>query len=124
MTKLKIAIGLVAVALFAGVVTAHAADYIEGAIAYHRGDYATALPIFRQLADQGNARAQGNLGVMCRKGQGVPQDYVQEHIWFNLAAAQGEEEAGKWRNILAKQMTPAQIAEAQKLAREWKPKNK
>jgi hypothetical protein len=56
----------------------------------------------------------------------VPQDYVQAHMWFNLAASRApaseRDEAIKMRNIAASRMTPAQIAEAQKLAREWKPK--
>ena len=77
MTSQKIAIGLVAAALFAGVVTAHAADFDAGVNAYQRGDYATALRIFRQLADQGNAKAQHNLGLMYSKGQGVTQDYAE-----------------------------------------------
>ncbi len=54
----------------------------------------------------------------------MTQDYVQAHMWYSLAAAQGEKEASKGRDILAEKMTPAQIAEAQKLAREWKPKGK
>ncbi len=122
MTSQKIAIGLVAVALFVGSMTAHAADFGAGVKAYDRGDYATAMRIFRQLADQGNAFAQFNLGVMYGNGWGVTQDYVQAHMWYNLAAARGQKDAGKWRDNLAEKMTPAQIAEAQKLAREWKPK--
>jgi transposase len=47
---------------------------------------------------------------------------VTAHMWFNLAAASGFSEAARNRDTLARQMTPAQIAEAQKLAREWKPK--
>ncbi len=66
--------------------------------------------------------AQFNLGVMHSKGRGVPLDYVQAHMWVNLAAAQGEESYRKSRDKLAEQMTPAQITEAQRLAREWKPK--
>ena len=85
-------------------------------------DDAEALRWFRRAAVQGNAKAQNNLGQMYRKGQGVPQDYVQAHMWVNLAATQGREDARKARDILAFQMTPAQIAEAQRLAREWKPK--
>jgi TPR repeat protein len=58
-------------------------------------------------------------------GTGVPQDYVQAHKWFNLAAAtfttpSGHDMAVQARDRVAAQMTPAQIAEAQKLAREWK----
>ena len=75
-------------------------------------------------AEQGHAQAQDNLGLMYAKGQGVLQDYVLAHMWFNLAAAQGEKVATDLRDSLAKKMTPAQIAEAQKLASEWKPRAK
>jgi uncharacterized protein len=85
-------------------------------------DYAEAVKWYRKAAEQGHAKAQSNLGVMYGNGQGVPQDYVQAHMWWNLSAAQGNENAVKNRDIVAKLMTPAQIAEAQKLAREWKPK--
>ncbi len=61
---------------------------------------------------------------MYQKGLGVPQDYVQAHMWYSLAAARGEKLGEKFRDRLAKQMTPDQIAEAQKLVREWKPKGK
>jgi TPR repeat protein len=84
-------------------------------------NYAEALTWFRKAADQGNAHAQFNLGAMYANGQGVPQDYVSAHMWFNLSAAQGEKNADKQRDLVAKRMTEAQIAEAQKLAREWKP---
>ncbi len=85
-------------------------------------DDAEAVRWYRRGAEQGNAKAQFNLGGMYLGGRGVPQDYVQAHMWVNLAAAQGIEDARKARDILAKQMTPAPIAEAQRLAREWKPK--
>ncbi len=55
-------------------------------------------------------------------GQGVQQDYVQAHTWFTLAEAQGGDNARKNSKIIARKMTPAQIAEAQRLVREWKPK--
>ncbi len=63
MTSQKIAIGLVAVALFVGSMTAHGADFGVGVKAYDRGDYAAAIRIFRQLADQGGADAQYNLKI-------------------------------------------------------------
>ncbi len=64
---------------------------------------------------------------MYSKGQGVPQNYVQAHMWYNLAASRfapgsDRDMAVKNRDIAAALMTPAQIAEAQRLAREWKPK--
>jgi len=92
-------------------------------------DYAAAAKWFRLAAEQGDAQAQYNLGVMYDEGHGVPQDYVQALKWFNLAASRfSASEAGdrdkavKDRDLVASRMTPAQIAEAQKLAREWKPK--
>jgi TPR repeat protein len=166
------------------------ADYQKGAAAYNSGDYATALREWTPLAKQGNLSAQYLLGVMYRKGQGVPQDYktavkwyslaakqgvaraqynlgvmyrdgqgvprhhktavkwlklaaeqgdanaqlnlglmygdgagviqdnVYAHMWGNIAASNGQENGRKLRDIVAKQMTPADISAAQKLARE------
>ena len=92
-------------------------------------DYAAAASWCRKAAEQGHAVALYNLGLMYATGQGVTRDYVQAHKWFNLAAAQFEasskekrETAIKNLNVVAAGMTSAQIAEAQKLAREWKPK--
>jgi TPR repeat protein len=59
---------------------------------------------------------------MYYNGHGGTQDYVQAHMWFNLVAAKGDAAAVKNRDNVASRMTPAQIAEAQKMAREWKPK--
>ncbi len=61
------------------------------------------------------------------KGQGIPQDYVQAHMWFNLAASRlppgtSRDKAVKNRDVLAAKMTPADVSKAQRLAREWKPK--
>ncbi len=90
-------------------------------------DSAEAVKWYRKAAEQRHADAQVNLGVAYEKGRGVPQDYVQAHMWFNLAASRlppGEkrDKAAKNRDTVAERMTPAQISEAQKLAREWKPK--
>ena len=89
--------------------------------AIKRRDYATALRLIRPLAEQGDANAQYNLGVFYDNGLGVPQDKVRAYMWFSLSAAQGREGAAAFRDLIARLMTPAQIAEAQKLAREWKP---
>ncbi len=103
-----------------------AGPFEDGLAAHDRGDYATALRLWRPLAEQGTADAQHMLGIMYANGRGVPQNDVQAHMWFNLAASRApaseRDEAIKMRNVAASNMTPAQIAEAQKLAREWKPK--
>jgi hypothetical protein len=91
-------------------------------------DYGEAMKWYRRAAEQGHADAQLNLGFMYDDGRGVPQDYVQAHMWSNLAASRfapgsNRDMAVKNRDIVAERMTPAQIAEAQRLAREWKPKS-
>ena len=77
-------------------------------------------------AEQGNTAAQSNHGFMYANGEGVTQDYVRAHLWFNLAASAtvGDEReiAVSNRDRAAKEMTPEDITEAQRLAREWKPK--
>ena len=138
------------------------AGFEEGEAAYNRGDYATAIREFRPLAEQGDAYAQFNVGLMYSEGEGVPQDYAeavkwyskaaeQEHAgaqvslgrmygeglgvpqdyvrayaWYDLAASRfsGFDRVVKYRNLVAAEMTPAQIAEAKKLAQEWKEKHK
>lgn len=90
-------------------------------------DYVQAEKWYRQAADHGIAKAQHDLGVMYLIGQGVPQDYVLAHMWFNLAASRMSKKADldnaiKDRDLVASKMTSAQIAEAQKLARGWRPR--
>jgi len=85
-------------------------------------DYTVAVSWLRRAAEHGDAVAQNNLGWMYFYGYGVPQDFVNAHMWINLGAANGDPEHLKSRNFVAERMTPAQIAEAQRLAREWKPK--
>lgn len=86
-------------------------------------DYREALKWFRMAASQGKAAAQAHLGAMYGNGQGVIQDNVYAHMWFNMAAAQGIEIAAQNRDLAAKKMTNAQIAQAQELARQCVAKN-
>ena len=90
-------------------------------------DYKEALRLFHLSASQGNADAQVFLGFHYQLGQGIPQDYVRAHMWFNLGAAllSGEKskKASDIRDLLAKEMTPAQIAEAQTMARKCQASN-
>ncbi|MCH8240583.1 MAG: sel1 repeat family protein, partial [Proteobacteria bacterium] len=88
-------------------------------------DYKQAVKWYRKATEQGFDGAQFKLGTMYLRGHGVPQGYVMAHKWFNLAAAKRNVVASlarEGRDAIAKKMTPAQIAEAQRLAREWKPK--
>ena len=75
----------------------------------------------RRTAEQGNAAAQNSLGLMYGNGRGVPQDDIAAHMWANLAAAQGNENARRLRDLLAEGMSSGQIAAAKRAAREWRP---
>ena len=86
-------------------------------------DDAEAVKWWRLAAEQGDTEAQYGLGFMHYRGQGVPQDVLLAHMWFNLAAA-GNNVAGNYgRDLVAERMTPDQIVEAQRLAREWMEKH-
>lgn len=93
------------------------ADSKAGIEAYKRGDYETAFKEWRVGAEEGKAYDQYNLAALYAMGQGVPQDYVEAYVWLNRAAAQGFKRAVEFRDDIAKQMTPWQIAEAQRLSR-------
>jgi len=125
-----------------------AADFVKGLAAYDRGDYTQAFEEFRSLADQGNAKAQFNLGLkyykgegvardlakaadqgnakaqfnlglMYYKGRGVARDHVQAYMWFNIAAVGGVDVASKALDSLEKKMIPEQISKAQALTGKW-----
>ena len=85
-------------------------------------DYQEAARWYRLAAEQGNSLALGGLGVMYSQGQGVPKDYVKAYMWFELVEKCDKKFGADLRDTLAKIMAPEQIAEAQKLAREWKPR--
>ena len=83
-----------------------------------------ALRLYRLSAEQGDAKAQLNLGFMYYHGQGVPQDYVLAHMWWSISGSKGNKDAVTNRNVVEKKMTPSQLEKAQELARNWKPKTK
>ena len=92
-----------------------------------KGNFEEAAKWLRQAANQGNAVAQVNLGWLYANGRGVAQDDTQALMWSTLAVASAEDDATrefaiKVRDALGAKMTPAQIAEAQRLARQQFPK--
>ena len=158
MRNIVIAAFVATVLLAAFAVPISAGQFEDGVAAAEKGDYATAFQLWRPLAEQGNAAAQHNLGLLYNNGQGVAlnyaeavrwyrkaaeqdqddsqnslgvmyvwgrgvrQDHVLAFMWLDLAAGHGNESAKLTRYFIAKRMSPAQIAEAQRLAREWRPK--
>jgi TPR repeat protein len=97
-----------------------AGPFEEGVEAYRKQEYVSAMKLWRPLAEAGEARAQAMLGILYRDAHGVPAGRVViAYIWFSLAASGGDQKAAQERDILARGMTPAQIAEGKKRASEW-----
>ena len=92
-------------------------------------DFTAARQWYEKAAAQGHAGAQNNLGGLYEFGHGVKRDYVRAYMWYNIASAHRtgdpqKDVAAESLDEIAGRMTSAQIAEAKKLAREWKPKDK
>ena len=89
-------------------------------------DYSEAANWYRKSAEQGNVYAQASLGILYRAGRGVPQDNLQAEKWFMIATdhspAGDRDTIVEMRDSVAAHLTPAQLAEATRLAHEWKPK--
>jgi uncharacterized protein len=85
-------------------------------------DDAESVKWFRKAAEQNLADAQYNLGVCYDSGEGVAKDEVEAYKWWLLAAAQGNDDATHNMTIVENKMTREQIAEAQRLARDFKPR--
>ncbi len=77
------------------------------------------MTTYQHAAEQGVAQAQFELGLRYSTGHGVDSDLVSAHKWFNIAALQGVTEARIHRADLAQEMTPDEVSEAQRQAREW-----
>jgi TPR repeat protein len=94
---------------------------------YYKGDGVAkdapeAVKWFSKAAEQGLAEAQNSLGACYSLGHGVTYNDVNALMWVNLAAASGDEEVKKFREHLEGKMAAEQIAEAQRLSKEWKPR--
>ncbi len=91
---------------------------------YYRGrggmrDYDKAYKWFKKAAEQGVAEAQYNLGLMYMRGESVGRDYILSYMWFNLASAGGYVRSIPELDSLEAKMTPAEVAKAQKLSRDF-----
>ena len=110
---------LALVLAFAAVVPAWA-DFEAGQRAWDAGRPAEAVAAWQSAAAAGDGRAMLALGRAYAKGRGVLQDFVEAHMWLNLASGLGSAEAEAERDALAKEMTAEERAEARKVARAWR----
>jgi hypothetical protein len=96
-------------------------QFTLGVMALNRRAYDDAMKWFLRAAAQSHTAAQDKLGLMYRDGLGVPQDNIQALMWFTVAARISNQYFTPLRDALAIKMEPAGIAEATRLALEWKP---
>lgn len=94
------------------------------AVIYYTGnvapqDYKQAFSLFTQSAEQGFAQAQHALGAMYEKGNGVQQDNKQAWAWYSVAALSGRENIAMDLSSLEKKLSPAELKQAQELAKQY-----
>jgi uncharacterized protein len=92
-----------------------AGPWEDGMAAYVRGDYVPAVQLFRPLAQQGNARAQGVLGTMYRKGRGVEKSPAHAFMWLSLASARGNARAKVELHDMSRSMSAEELAHAREM---------
>jgi TPR repeat protein len=109
-------IGAIVATLFSGIGGALAGPWEDGMVAYNRGDYVPAIRLFRPLAEAGNPRAQNQIGLMYRRGEGTAQSPAHAFMWFSLAAKRGDAEAKAGLRDVSRTMTPGEISQARQMA--------
>ena len=122
MVRVAIRTAALSLALVAVCALPARADYEAGQAAWDAGQYPEALAEWLAAADEGDRRAMLALGRLYLQGLGAPQNYVEAHMWFNLAGSRGELDALTERDALAERMTPEERAEAQRRASAWLPR--
>jgi TPR repeat protein len=103
-------------AVLLGSVPALAGPWEDGMVAYNRGDYLPAIRLFRPLAEQGNPKAQTQIGTMYRKGEGMASSPARAFMWFSVAAKRGDAKAKAGLREISRTMTPAEMSQAQAMA--------
>ena len=109
-------IGAITARSLMGSAGALAGPWEDGIVAYNRGDYLPAIRLFRPMAEQGNPKAQNQIGVMYRKGEGVAPSPSRAFMWFSFAAKRGDAQAKAGLRDVSKAMTPAEISQAKQMA--------
>ena len=109
-------IGAIAATLLVGTAGTQAGPWEDGMVAYNRGDYVPAIRLFRPLAEQGNPKAQTQIGTMYRKGEGMAPSPIRAFMWFSVAAKRGDGKAKAGLREVSKTMTPADMSQGQAMA--------
>jgi TPR repeat protein len=112
----SVLIGVVVATVLVGGADAVAGPWEDGTVAYNRGDYVPAIRLFRPMAEQGNPKAQTQIGTMYRKGEGTAPSLTRAFMWFSVAARRGDAKAKAGLREVSKTMTPAEMSQAKAMA--------
>jgi uncharacterized protein len=82
--------------------------------------YSDAVLWFKRSADQGYEKAELNLGAMYGVGKGVHKNLIESYKWLSICAATGDAKCAAERDLVAKKLNSKKLAEAQRMAKEWK----
>ena len=96
-----------------------ASEFNDGMDAFKRKDYKIAFEKWKPLAEEGHDDAQYKLGKLYREGLGIDLDYVEAYKWYYIVAKKGYGGGYKYMKMIRREINPAQVSKAEKLAREW-----
>jgi TPR repeat protein len=110
---------LIPIFLFLAFVVGCANEFNDGMDAFKRKDYKIAFEKWKPLAEQGHDDAQYKLGKLYREGLGVDPDYVEAYKWYYIVAKKGYGGGYKYMKMIRREINPAQVSKAEKLAKAW-----
>ena len=110
---------LIPIFLFLAFVMGCANEFNDGMEAFKRKDYKIAFEKWKPLAEQGHDDAQYKLGKLYREGLGVDLDYVEAYKWYYIVAKKGYGGGYKYMKMIRREINPAQVSKAEKLAKAW-----
>jgi TPR repeat protein len=110
---------LIPIFLFLAIVVGCANEFNDGMDAFKRKDYKIAFEKWKPLAEQGHDDAQYKLGKLYREGLGVDLDYVEAYKWYYIVAKKGYGGGYKYMKMIRREINPAQVSKAEKLAKAW-----
>jgi TPR repeat protein len=114
---------LIPIFLFLAFVMGCANEFNDGMDAFKRKDYKIAFEKWKPLAEQGHDDAQYKLGKLYREGLGVDLDYVEAYKWYYIVAKKGYGGGYKYMKMIRREINPAQVSKAEKMAKAWMAKH-
>jgi uncharacterized protein len=114
---------LIPILLMFSTIVGCSSEFNDGMDAFKRKDYKVAFKKWKPLAEEGHDDAQYKIGKLYREGLGVGQDYVKAYKWYYIVAKKGYGGGYKYMKMIRREINPAQVSRAEKMAMEWMEKH-